>query len=116
MLDLVTLDCVIYGVGITIRMLPDSSVDAIIACEDVEKNASKLMSALTVSGKYQEIVSFSESSSEIAVDCKHIYSGIVVHLRVTRSCNTRSAYRASRGCTFASVTTCVTTTLLATQT
>ena len=87
MLDLVTLDCVIDGVGVTNRMLPDSSVDAIISCEDVEKNASKLMNALTVSGKYQEIVSSSESSSEIAVDCKHIYSGIVVHLRVTRSCN-----------------------------
>ena len=68
-------------------MLPDSSMDEIISCEDVEKNASKLMNALTVSGKYQEIVSSSESPSEIAVDCKHIYSGIVVHLRVTRSCN-----------------------------
>ena len=77
----------IDGVGISNRMLPDSSVDEIISCEDVKKSVSMLINALTVSGKYQEIVPSSENPLDMAVDCKHIYSGIVVHLRVARSCN-----------------------------
>lgn len=70
------------------RSLPDSNIDAIIITKNVRADALKVVNALTVSTKYQEILQTVESDDMISIECKQSYSGISVHLELMPECNT----------------------------
>lgn len=70
------------------RMLPDSGVDLILTVSDVKRETGKMVNALTVSGKFQEIIPTAIDDKSMRIDCKHVYSGIAIYLIVAKECNT----------------------------
>ena len=70
------------------RSLPDSNIDVVIITNNVRADALKMVNALTVSTKYQEILQTVESENAISIECKQSYSGISVHLELMPECNT----------------------------
>ena len=68
-------------------MFPDSGVDLIVVSNDIRKDTTKLVDALMVSAKFREIIPFSKDETEMKVECKHIHSGIAIHIEVMTECN-----------------------------
>ena len=69
-------------------MLPDSGVDCIVSVSDAKRETTKMVNALMVSTKFQEIVPTTTNEAIMNIECKHVYSGIAVHLIVAKECNT----------------------------
>ena len=74
--------------NLIIRMLPDSDIDIGIVSNNIQGDTTKIIQALTVSMKYEEILSDTKDSSKGTIDFKHIYSGISVHLELASTWNT----------------------------
>lgn len=73
---------------VLIRMLPDSDIDLNIISKAVTTDTIKLVQAITVTMKYEEILCSTPSSSLSIIDFKHIYSGISIRIEVCSECNT----------------------------
>ncbi|KAK8795824.1 hypothetical protein WA171_003792, partial [Blastocystis sp. BT1] len=78
----------IVGSSYTGLMLPDSGIDCIVSVSDAKRDTTKIVNALMVSTKFQEIVPTTTDDAIMNIECKHVYSGIAIHLIVAKECNT----------------------------
>ena len=83
-----TLVCMCLVLLFILRMLPDSGIDCIVSVSDAKRDTTKIVNALMVSTKFQEIVPTTTDDAIMNIECKHVYSGIAIHLIVAKECNT----------------------------
>lgn len=82
------MECRLCYSFLLIRMLPDSDIDLYIISNAVTTDTIKLVQAITVTMKYEEILCSTPSQSLSIIDFKHIYSGISIRIEVCSECNT----------------------------
>ena len=68
-------------------MLPDSNIDIGIVSGSIMADTVKLVQALTVSMKYEAIIS-TTNPELTTIEFKHTYSGLSIHIDISSSCDT----------------------------